>query len=894
MDVTLQQIGLLEYLEHDPNPVFVIDSDSRSVPYANAAFNQWKSSHPTEAATLAVPDRLHAISCFPTGTFDFAAVSWRITVVRKRWIIVTGGGTTPARHGARGDNNVSSPPTPLASPNTVSEASLKVLDWTRYDVPGMSAHVVAIKTFPWHTTSVGSIDTWPDILRSVVITLVANSEPRVLIWGPERIQIYNEACAPLFGIKHPCLGTRGEDTWAEAWEALGLFVSRAETDGVATRVTNLPVPMHRYGYDEETFWISNFVPVIGSKGKAVGVIDEFTETTEPFINNRRRDIVVKINEELRQINTLEQLWDGMVHGLESATDDIPYAAVYVPTGSTSDNPVGVQTPQGPMPAFSLRGGVGVDLSSTALVHSFDLNDQSDSRHGLVKACQEAWKACKIVTLRQDQATLPQDMAVSVPGRAAGGQVKTVCVVPIPDLIGNNQLAFVVLAITPRRPFDASAELLVKDIGDVLTRASSTIFLPEEQRRHRQRFEEIETALSLQLRATSQAAQKVEARYEKMISGCPIGMYVVGADKSLLEYNDAYLVCTGCTRKDAETMRPIDYVHADDVDEMLTQFGIAIQNKSPITVEYRMQKPWKSVDRATGIEISGETWILASGIPELDEHGNVSHFIAWMLDISERKYHEKINLERVQSEQAEARFARLAAEAPMGMCLIRPDGTPIYFNPAYFDILGFSRERFDQNIAEGRYGWENQTVDEDLQLVEDAWKKLSVEGLPVNFEYRVKKPWKAYDHATNTEITGPTWLHATAFPEKDANGSIKAVQAFVSEISLKKFSETLLADRLEEALETKRQADRFIDMTSHEMRNPLSAILQSADGILTAMGSEAGSISLVDQPTLSTDLVETVVDAAQTIVLCASHQKRIVDDILTLVCCSPNGTCCIER
>lgn len=32
------------------------------------------------------------------------------------------------------------------------------------------------------------------------------------------------------------------------------------------------------------------------------------------------------------------------------------------------------------------------------------------------------------------------------------------------------------------------------------------------------------------------------------------------------------------------------------------------------------------------------------------------------------------------------------------------------------------------------------------------------------------------------------------------------------------------------MEAKRQTENFIDMTSHEMRNPLSAILQSADAI----------------------------------------------------------------
>lgn len=71
------------------------------------------------------------------------------------------------------------------------------------------------------------------------------------------------------------------------------------------------------------------------------------------------------------------------------------------------------------------------------------------------------------------------------------------------------------------------------------------------------------------------------------------------------------------------------------------------------------------------------------------------------------------------------------------------------------------------------------------------------------------------------------------------------------------------------------------MTSHEMRNPLSAILQSADAI-TSMVEEASrrrpSGSRIELDIASAD---SIADSASTIMACAQHQKRIVDDILTL-------------
>lgn len=69
------------------------------------------------------------------------------------------------------------------------------------------------------------------------------------------------------------------------------------------------------------------------------------------------------------------------------------------------------------------------------------------------------------------------------------------------------------------------------------------------------------------------------------------------------------------------------------------------------------------------------------------------------------------------------------------------------------------------------------------------------------------------------------------------------------------------------------------MTSHEMRNPLSAIVQCADSIAASLGQLDGSNG--NNLTLSKELVESNLDAAQTIALCAQHQTRIIDDVLTL-------------
>lgn len=64
-----------------------------------------------------------------------------------------------------------------------------------------------------------------------------------------------------------------------------------------------------------------------------------------------------------------------------------------------------------------------------------------------------------------------------------------------------------------------------------------------------------------------------------------------------------------------------------------------------------------------------------------------------------------------------------------------------------------------------------------------------------------------------------------------------------------------------------------DMTCHELRNPLSAILQYSEVILDILDAsqQAGHEKSLDY--------DGIADSARTIILCTTHQGRIIDDIL---------------
>ncbi|KAJ5963143.1 CheY-like superfamily [Penicillium waksmanii] len=93
---------------------------------------------------------------------------------------------------------------------------------------------------------------------------------------------------------------------------------------------------------------------------------------------------------------------------------------------------------------------------------------------------------------------------------------------------------------------------------------------------------------------------------------------------------------------------------------------------------------------------------------------------------------------------------------------------------------------------------------------------------------------------------------------------------VADKTSEKTAEIVQREAAQAARESKKQQERFIDMISHEIRNPLSAILHCTEDILEAIHDKKPSeVSTPD-----------IAEAAETIGICIAHQKKIVNGVLT--------------
>lgn len=246
--------------------------------------------------------------------------------------------------------------------------------------------------------------------------------------------------------------------------------------------------------------------------------------------------------------------------------------------------------------------------------------------------------------------------------------------------------------------------------------------------------------------------------------------------------------------------------------------------------------------------------------------------------------EQLAARTQEAIESETKFTRMAEFAPVGMFIANAEGKLIFCNDTWFEVSRIPKQGLN-DMAEK---WMDAIKEEDRQAVRTLWQSLKTDKKPVTSTFRFETPWQDPDGTV-----GERWVLFAAYPEKYETGNVKSIFGSFTDISKHKWAEGFQKRKMEEAVELKRQQENFIDMTSHEMRNPLSAILQCADEIATTMTRFRDQLALKPEASSDTkqltpgikenidDNIAGTLEAAQTIGLCAQHQKRIVDDILTL-------------
>lgn len=151
-----------------------------------------------------------------------------------------------------------------------------------------------IRDLDWATSSLGDIARWSDRLRVMVELILASPLVSSLVCGPERVLIYNDAAAKLYGDRHPAaLGRSLPETFPEGWATVAPFYERAFT-GETVQVAGQPLDTRGEG-DATDVFDALLTPVHGTDGRVAFVHMMGTE-----IGARAREEAVLRESEARQ------------------------------------------------------------------------------------------------------------------------------------------------------------------------------------------------------------------------------------------------------------------------------------------------------------------------------------------------------------------------------------------------------------------------------------------------------------------------------------------------------------------------------------------------------------------------------------------------------------------
>ncbi len=136
-----------------------------------------------------------------------------------------------------------------------------------------------IRNKDWINTPLGSPETWPASLRTIVSVMLDNPLGMYIAWGKEFIQIYNDGFCPILGSsKHPqALGTSAAVTFSETWDTMCPIFKKV-MQGEAVRETDVRVTSNPNRIKEEYYFDLSYSPIRNDDGRPVGVLITAIET----------------------------------------------------------------------------------------------------------------------------------------------------------------------------------------------------------------------------------------------------------------------------------------------------------------------------------------------------------------------------------------------------------------------------------------------------------------------------------------------------------------------------------------------------------------------------------------------------------------------------------------
>lgn len=355
----------------------------------------------------------------------------------------------------------------------------------------VSSHLEYVRSVDWSKTPLGPMEQWSSEFCQITNLVMANQHPAALLWGSTLTLMYNEAYAnEVAGNKHPSImGTDFADCFEEVWDYCGPLFEECGRSGIGVRKDNDFLTIYRHGRLEETYYSWTYTPIYSSStGDLLGFYNAPFQTTSMVLNQRRMEIVTALGEGTGAAKTIKQFWKFVLSCLERQNPrDVPFALLYS-VGEEDDGEYSSAASETSISLKScfLEGSLGIPKGHAAIPQQLDLRR---SLEGFVPSFREAMRTREPTLLHVKSGTLPEVLLEGIEWRGFGEPCNEAIIFPVRPTTADNVLAFLVLGVNPRRPYDQDYKAFTTMFNRQLaTSLASTILFEEEARQMRDAFE----------------------------------------------------------------------------------------------------------------------------------------------------------------------------------------------------------------------------------------------------------------------------------------------------------------------------------------------------------------------------------------------------------------------
>ncbi|KAF2465897.1 uncharacterized protein BDR25DRAFT_197504, partial [Lindgomyces ingoldianus] len=503
----------------------------------------------------------------------------------------------------------------------LNKPSGPLADWTRYDVPNAPEYITFLRNFDWSQTTIGPMSNWSSATRRHVYYMMNNPLPRCMYLGyDDPTMLYNEATARLIGTLHPAaLGVSGAVGAGPAWQYKIHAIKQVLRTGEVIREHDhyFPIPSEDLALEERYFsW--SILPMLDDNGRIFGVMKEYSETTTRAISERRSKTIHNA-EQMPQAENIAMFWTQVHELIMSNPQDFPFCLMYSAPKDPQPEKLGSSSIEDTIPGpFKLERLVGLEESNPLVINELDITDLA---YPLAKQFRTAWINRKPVLLQTKNHTLPECLAVSIPGRGHGTVCHSAVLYPISRLDGPGTIGFLLLGLNPQRPYDDPYRGFIRRLLDHLVRGAATVL-----------FSETKEELLQQMRK----AKDQERVFSRLAEVAPVGLAMLEPSGIPIWMNHEYKSLTNM-QEDRSSPRgwqsPIHPIDRPKLMEILANlvssgkadticFHFRVQTDLSVPVEQEAPGKWR--------------WLLATASTDLDESGSVIRVTHVLVDITPAK------------------------------------------------------------------------------------------------------------------------------------------------------------------------------------------------------------------------------------------------------------------